>query len=131
MKIVSIRKVKTFYVLIFVLVGIISNAQKVEIWNKRLNTYIILHQKVSNDSTWLFINKKENKWLAKDVNIKTVNYWNSAPINITADCKRNILVIKRTFLGNNIVGDKLYFKKNRNKYHFNSLKEFEQNKSID
>ncbi|WP_353146586.1 hypothetical protein [Chryseobacterium sp.] len=131
MKIVSIRKVKTFYVLIFVLVGIISNAQKVEIWNKRLNTYIILHQKVSNDSTWLFINKKENKWLAKDVNIKTVNYWNNAPINITAGCKRNILVIKRTFLGNNIVGDKLYFKKNRNKYHFNSLKEFEQNKSID
>ncbi|AKK71411.1 hypothetical protein OK18_01045 [Chryseobacterium gallinarum] len=131
MKIVAIRKIKLFYFLIFILIGIITNAQKIQIWNKKLNTNIILHQKVSNDSTWLLIDKKENKWLGKDVNIKTVNYWNNAPIDITANCKTNILVIKRTFLGNSIVGDKLYFKKNKNKYYFHSLKEFEQKKNID
>ncbi|WP_123945793.1 hypothetical protein [Chryseobacterium sp. G0186] len=88
---------------------------------------ILVHQKVSDDSTYLSINKKENKWLGKSVNIKTFNYWHNASIDISVDCcKKNILIIKRTFLGNTIVGDKLYFKKKNKKYYFENLKEFEQ-----
>ncbi|WP_162926156.1 hypothetical protein [Chryseobacterium aurantiacum] len=98
-----------------------------KIWNNILKTNIIIHQKVTGDSASLFIDKKENKWLGKNVNIKTVNYWNNASIDISADCcKKNVLIIKRTFLGNNIVGDQLYFKKSKNMYYFKTLKEFEQ-----
>ncbi|MCQ9638763.1 hypothetical protein MP478_05120 [Chryseobacterium sp. WG14] len=65
--------------------------------------------------------------MKRSVNIKTVNYWNNAKIEITAGCcKKNLLIIKRTFLENNIVGDKLYFKKNNDKYYFKALKELEQ-----
>ncbi|MFP3835173.1 hypothetical protein [Chryseobacterium sp. SIMBA_028] len=110
-----------------ILISVFFNAQEVKIWNNILKTNIIIYQKVTDDSTYLFINKKENKWLGKNVNIKTVNYWNNSSIDISADCcKKNALIIKRTFLGNNIVGDELYFKKNKNKYYFNILKEFEQ-----
>ncbi|MGE8432103.1 MAG: hypothetical protein ACN6N9_05950 [Chryseobacterium joostei] len=109
------------------LISILFNAQEVKIWNEILKTNIIIHQKVTDDSTYVFIGKKENKWLGSNVNIKTVNYWNNASIDISADCcKKNILIIKRTFLGNNMVGDQLYFKKNKNKYYFKTLKEFEQ-----
>jgi hypothetical protein len=126
MKTVLIRKNKII-LLIFVLLGVFVIAQEIKIWNKVLNTNIILHQKVNEDSIYLSINKKENNWLARNVNIKTVNYWNNADIEITADCrKKNLLIIKRTFLGNSIVGDRLYFKKNKNKYYFKVLKEFEQ-----
>ncbi|AZA92780.1 hypothetical protein EG343_20385 [Chryseobacterium nakagawai] len=66
-------------------------------------------------------------WLGKNVSIKTVNYWSNVPIEITAYCcKKNTLILKRTFLGNNIVGDKIYFRKNKEKYYFNALNEFEQ-----
>ncbi|PWN59754.1 hypothetical protein C1634_017160 [Chryseobacterium viscerum] len=107
--------------------GIVTNAQEVKIWNKALNKNIILHQKVSEDSVYLSIDRRENKWLGKNIHVKTVNYWNNAPIEVTADCcKKNLLIIKRTFLGNNIVGDRLYFKKNKDKYYFKDLKEFEQ-----
>lgn len=115
------------YLLIFTLLGILINAQKIEIWNKTLNASIILHQKISEDSIRLIINKKENKWLEKNVNIITVNYWNNAKIEFASNCCRNdIFIIKRTFLGNNVVGDRLYFKKKKKKYYFDSLKEFEQ-----
>ncbi|KAB1229571.1 hypothetical protein [Chryseobacterium viscerum] len=127
MKTVLITKNKTIHLLIFILMGIITNAQEVNIWNKALNKNIILHQKVSEDSVYLSIDRRENKWLGKNVHVKTVNYWNNAPIEVTADCcKKNLLIIKRTFLGNNIVGDRLYFKKNKDKYYFKDLKEFEQ-----
>ncbi|MBE4949722.1 hypothetical protein [Chryseobacterium culicis] len=120
-------KFKMIYPLIFLLIGIANNAQEIKIWNKALNTNIIIHQQVREDSVYLSIDKKDNKWLGKNLNIKTVNYWNNAPIEVTADCcKKNFLIIKRTFLGNNIVGDRLYFKRNKDKYYFKILKEFEQ-----
>jgi hypothetical protein len=107
--------------------GIVNKAQEIKIWNKALNTNIIIHQQVREDSVYLSIDKKDNKWLGKNLNIKKVNYWNNAPIEVTADyCKKNFLIIKRTFLGNNIVGDRLYFKRNKDKYYFKILKEFEQ-----
>lgn len=113
--------------LFFILSSILIQAQEIKIWNKTLKEHIVVHQKVSDDSTFLFINGKENMWLGRNVNIKTANYWNNAPIEITADCcSKNLLIIKRTFLGNTIVGDKLYFKRNKGKYYFNVLKEFEQ-----
>lgn len=120
-------KFKMIYLLICLLMGIATNAQEIKIWNKALNTSVVIYQKVSEDSIYLSINKKDNKWLGKNVNIKTVNYWNNAPIEVIVDCcKKNFLIIKRTFLGNNIVGDRLYFKKNKDKYYFKLLKEFEQ-----
>jgi hypothetical protein len=122
-----IKKIKATYPLTFILMGIMINAQEINIWNKALNTSIILHQKVGVDSIYLLIDRKENKWLGRNVDVKTVNYWNDAPIEVTADCcKKNLLIIKRTFLGNSIVGDRLYFKKNKDKYYFKLLKEFEQ-----
>jgi len=127
MKTVSITKNKAIHLLVFILIGIITNAQEIKIWNKALNTNIIIHQQVREDSVYLSIDKKDNKWLGKNLNIKTVNYWNNAPIEVTADCcKKNFLIIKRTFLGNNVVGDRLYFKRNKDKYYFKILKEFEQ-----
>ncbi len=123
----SVKTIKLAYLVIFILIGIVTNAQEIKIWNKALNTNIIIHQQVREDSVYLSIDKKDNKWLGKNVNIKTANYWNNAPIEVTVDCcKKNFLIIKRTFLGNNIVGDRLYFKKNRNKYYFKALNEFEQ-----
>ncbi|WP_105702917.1 hypothetical protein [Chryseobacterium sp. MYb7] len=120
-------KFKMIYSLIFLLMGIVNKAQEIKIWNKALNTNIIIHQQVREDSVYLSIDKKDNKWLGKNLNIKKVNYWNNAPIEVTADCcKKNFLIIKRTFLGNNIVGDRLYFKRNKHKYYFKILKEFEQ-----
>ncbi|WP_288446876.1 hypothetical protein [uncultured Chryseobacterium sp.] len=120
-------KFKMIYPLIFLLMGIANKAQEIKIWNKALNTNIIIHQQVREDSVYLSIDKKDNKWLGKNLNIKTVNYWNNAPIEVTDDCcKKNFLIIKRTFLGNNIVGDRLYFKRNKDKYYFKILKEFEQ-----
>lgn len=111
----------------FILSSISIHAQKIKIWNKILHDSLIIHQKVTDDSTFLSIDRKENKWLAQNVNIKTVNYWNNAPIEVTADCcKKDMLVIKRTFLGNSIVGDRLYFNKSKGKYYFRTLKEFEQ-----
>lgn len=122
-----IKNCKVIIMLPLMLISILFNAQEVKIWNEILKTNIIIHQKVTDDSTYVFIGKKENKWLGSNVNIKTVNYWNNASIDISADCcKKNILIIKRTFLGNNMVGDQLYFKKNKNKYYFKTLKEFEQ-----
>ncbi|WP_276877844.1 hypothetical protein [Chryseobacterium joostei] len=122
-----IKKEKVTIMLSLILISPFFNAQEVGFWNKILKTNIIIHQKVTDDSTYVFIDKKENKWLGSNVNIKTVNYWNNASIDISADCcKKNILIIKRTFLGNNMVGDQLYFKKNKNKYYFKTLKEFEQ-----
>lgn len=122
-----IKKEKVIIMLSLILISPFFNAQEVGFWNKILKTNIIIHQKVTDDSTYVFIDKKENKWLGSNVNIKTVNYWNNASIDISADCcKKNILIIKRTFLGNNMVGDQLYFKKNKNKYYFKTLKEFEQ-----
>ncbi|WP_284463960.1 hypothetical protein [Chryseobacterium sp.] len=122
-----IKKDKVIIMLSLILISPFFNAQEVKFWNKTLKTNIIIHQKVTDDSTYLFIDKKENKWLGSNVNIKTVNYWINASIDISADCcKKNILIIKRTFLGNNMVGDHLYFKKSKNKYYFKSLKEFEQ-----
>lgn len=113
--------------LFFILSGIVTQAQEIKIWNKVLKEHIVVHQKANDDSTSLSIDRRENKWLGRNVNIKTVNYWNNAPIEVTADCCReNLLIIKRTFLGNSIVGDRLYFKKNKGKYYFNTLKEFEQ-----
>ncbi|WP_139166051.1 hypothetical protein [Chryseobacterium jejuense] len=109
------------------LISMVTNAQEIKIWDKTLKTNIIAHQKVTDDSTFLSIDRKENKWLGKNLNIKTVNYWSHAPVEVTSDCcRKNTMIIKRTFLGNNIVGDKLYFKKNKGKYYFNALKEFEQ-----
>lgn len=127
MKTVLIRN-KMYTLIIFILLGTISiNAQKIEIWNEHLNAKIILHQKVSNDSVYLTIDKKENLWLGKNVDLKTINYWINAPIEVTANCsKKNTLTITRAFLGNNIIGDKIYFKKYKKKYYFNSIKEFEQ-----
>lgn len=122
-----IRKYKIIYLWIFILFGILANAQEIKIFSKILNSNIIVHQKVEADSVYLSIDKKENKWLGKNVNIKTVNYWSNAEIEVNVDCcKKNLLIIKRTFLGNNIVGDRLYFNKNKNKYYFKVLKEFEQ-----
>ena len=122
-----IKKDKVIIVLSLILISPFFNAQEVKFWNKTLKTNIIIHQKVTDDSTYLFIDKKENKWLGKNVDIKTVNYWNNASIDISADyCKKSTLIIKRTFLGNNMVGDQLYFKKSKNKYYFKILKEFEQ-----
>ncbi|MGH1515987.1 hypothetical protein [Chryseobacterium sp. JK1] len=127
MKTVLITKNKAIYLLTFILIGIFTNAQDIKIWNKTLKTNIVAHQKVGSDSVYLSIDKMDNEWLGRNVNVKTVNYWNNASIEVTADCcKKNVLIIKRTFLGNNIVGDRLYFKKNRNKYYFKALKEFEQ-----
>ncbi|MGU3373773.1 hypothetical protein [Chryseobacterium sp. M5A1_1a] len=124
---VFINNFKIIVVLLLVLISAFFNAQKIEIWNNELKTTILVYQKVNDDSTYLSINKKENKWLGENVNIQTVNYWNNAPIDVSVDCcKKNILIIKRTFLGNNIVGDKLYFKKNKDKYYFKNLREFEQ-----
>ncbi|PWN68983.1 hypothetical protein C1631_013000 [Chryseobacterium phosphatilyticum] len=127
MKIVSIIRNKAIHLLIFVLIGILTNGQEIKIWNKPLNINIIINQQVREDSVYLSIEKKDNKWLGRNVNIKTVNYWSNAPIEVTADCcKKNFLIIKRMFLGNNIVGDRLYFKRNKDKYYFKVLKEFEQ-----
>ena len=110
-----------------ILSSIVIHAQEIRIWNKALDTDIIIHQKVRDDSTFLSINRAENTWLGENVNIKTVNYWSNASIDVTVDCcKKNVLIIKRSFLGNSIVGDRLYFKKNKRKYYFNLLKEFEQ-----
>lgn len=122
-----IKKDKVIIVLPLILISPFFNAQEVKFWNKTLKTNIIIYQKVSNDSTYLSIDKKENKWLGSNVNIKTVNYWNNASIEISSNCcKKNILIMKRTFLGNKIVGDQIYFKKNKSKYYFKTLKEFEQ-----
>ncbi|WP_250253377.1 hypothetical protein [Chryseobacterium sp. Marseille-Q3244] len=119
--------VKIKFVAVLILFSIVMKAQNVKIWVKVLHANIILHQKVTDDSTFVSIDRKENKWLGKNVSIKTVNYWSNAPIEVTADCcRKTTLIIKRTFLGNNIVGDRLYFKKNKGKYYFNVLKEFEQ-----
>lgn len=127
MKTVLIRSRKQLFFIFILLGGIFINAQKIEIWNKDLNSKIVLHQKVNNDSVHLYIDKKENKWLGKSANFKTINYWMDAQIEITAHCcKKNVLIIKRTFLGNNIVGDKLFFKKYKKKYYFDLIKEFEQ-----
>ncbi|AZA79803.1 hypothetical protein EG347_21095 [Chryseobacterium sp. G0186] len=124
---IFINNFKIIGVLLFILISVFFNAQKIKIWNNKLKNNILVHQKVSDDSTYLSINKKENKWLGKSVNIKTFNYWHNASIDISVDCcKKNILIIKRTFLGNTIVGDKLYFKKKNKKYYFENLKEFEQ-----
>ncbi|WP_160139801.1 hypothetical protein [Chryseobacterium sp. c4a] len=113
--------------LALILLSVLMKAQEKKIWSKALGVNIILHQKVTDDSTYVSIDRKENKWLGKDVSIKTVNYWSQAPVEVTVDCcKKNALIIKRTFLGNNIVGDQLYFKKNKGKYYFTVLKEFEQ-----
>lgn len=127
MKTVLITKNKTIHLLIFILIGFFTNAQDIKIWNNTLNTSIVLHQKVDLDSVYLSIDKKENKWLGRNVKVKTVNYWSNAEIEITADCcKKSLLIIKRTFLGNNIVGDRLYFNKYKDRYYFKALKEFEQ-----
>ena len=118
-----------FKIMIWLLIlgSILTHAQEMKIWNKELGTNVMVHQKVSDDGTFLSIDRKENRWLGKNVNIKTVNYWNNAPIEITADCcRKNVLIIKRTFLGNSIVGDRLYFKKDKGKYYFTILKEFEE-----
>lgn len=124
---VSVKRSKIAFLWIFILIGALAHAQEVTIWNKVLKTNIIVHQKVTDDSTFLSIDRKENKWLGKNISIKTVNYWSQAPIEVTADCcGKNTLTIKRTFLGNNIVGDRLYFRKNKGKYYFKVLKEFEQ-----
>ncbi|CAH0233373.1 hypothetical protein SRABI04_02792 [Chryseobacterium sp. Bi04] len=58
--------------MIFILMGFVAQAQEIKIWNKVLNANIILQQKVSDDSVCLSIDKKENKWLNRSVNIKTV-----------------------------------------------------------
>ncbi|WET49225.1 hypothetical protein PYS58_22160 [Chryseobacterium indologenes] len=119
--------VKIKFALVFILLSILTKAQNIKIWIKKLDANIILHQEITNDSTFLSIDRKENKWLGKNISIKTVNYWSQAPIEFTADCcGKNTLTIKRTFLGNNIVGDRLYFRKNKGKYYFKVLKEFEQ-----
>ncbi|BAP30463.1 serine/threonine protein kinase [Chryseobacterium sp. StRB126] len=82
---------------------------------------------MTDDSIFLSLDRNKNKWLGKNVSLKTFNYWSNALIEVTADCCReNILIIKRTFLGNNIVGDRLYFKQNKDNYYFNVLKEFEK-----
>ncbi|MBP2615798.1 hypothetical protein [Chryseobacterium jejuense] len=127
MKTVSVKRNKMVFLWIFMFMGVLANAQEIKIWDKTLKANIIAHQKVTDDSTFLSIDRKENKWLAQNVNIKTVNYWSRAPIEVTSDgCGKNTLIIKRTFLGNSIVGDRLYFKKNKGRYYFKVLKEFEQ-----
>lgn len=127
MKIALIRNKKQKCFIFILLTAMFVNAQKIEIYNKDLKSKIILHQKLDNDSVYLYIDKKENKWLEKTLNIKTVNYWIGAPIEVSLICcQKNTIIIKRTFSGNSIVGDKLYFKKCKNKYFFKSLKEFEQ-----
>lgn len=119
--------IKIKMTLVLILLSVLMKAQEKKIWTKALGVNIVLHQKVTDDSTYVSIDRKENKWLGKNVSIKTVNYWSQAPIEITADCcGKNTLIIKRSFIGNNIVGDKLYFKKNKGKYYFTVLKEFEQ-----
>lgn len=124
---VSVKRNKLVFLWVFIFMGVLTHAQEVNIWNKVLKANIVIHQKVTDDSTFISIDKKENKWLGKNVSIKTVNYWSQAPIEITADCcGKNTLIIKRSFIGNNIVGDKLYFKKNKEKYYFKVLNEFEQ-----
>ncbi|AZB01907.1 hypothetical protein EG359_20950 [Chryseobacterium joostei] len=67
-----IKKDKVIIVLSLILISPFFNAQDVKFWNKTLKTNIIIHQKVTDDSTYVFIDKKENKWLGKNVNIKTV-----------------------------------------------------------
>ncbi len=73
MKTVLITKNKTIHLLIFILIVFFTNAQDIKIWNNTLNTSIVLHQKVDLDSVYLSIDKKENKWLGENVNIKTVS----------------------------------------------------------
>lgn len=78
--------------------GFITQAQEIKIWNKVLNINIILQQNGSEDSVYLSIDRKENKWLSRNVNIKTVNYWNNAKIEIIAGCcKKNLLTINEFF----------------------------------
>lgn len=84
--------------MIFILMGFITQAQEIKIWNKVLNINIILQQNGSEDSVYLSIDRKENKWLSRNVNIKTVNYWNNAKIEIIAGCcKKNLLTINEFF----------------------------------
>ncbi|MCS4302470.1 hypothetical protein [Chryseobacterium sp. BIGb0232] len=112
---------------LFILGSISFHAQEIKIWSKILKSDIVICQKVNDDSIFLSIDRKDNKWLGKNVRIRTVNYWSHAPVEVTADCcRKKTLIIKRTFLGNNIVGDRLFFRKNNGKYYFNVLSEFEQ-----
>lgn len=84
--------------LFFILSSILIQAQEIKIWNKTLKKHIIVYQKVSHESISLSIDRNENKWLGRNVNTKTANYWNNAPIEVAADCcNKNLLIIKRTF----------------------------------
>jgi len=80
-----------------------------KIWSNQLNQNIIYDQSIHNDSITLTINKSDNIWLGKNVIIKTVNYWDNAPIEFSIHTNKNSFYIKRTFLGNNIVGDLIFF----------------------
>ncbi|MDR6545377.1 hypothetical protein J2810_001424 [Chryseobacterium rhizosphaerae] len=45
--------------MIFILMGFITQAQEIKIWNKVLNINIILQQNGSEDSVYLSIDRKE------------------------------------------------------------------------
>lgn len=45
-------KFKMIYPLIFLLMGIANKAQEIKIWNKALNTNIIIHQQMREDSVY-------------------------------------------------------------------------------
>lgn len=129
MKTVSIKRNNklTWMFLVFFCTTSAQKNTKIKIWSKTLKDSIIMSQFIKNDSIILYIYKNENEWLGKNAQLKTINYWSDAPIKVSSEFnKKNNLIIKRTFLGNSIVGDKLYFKKYRNKYYYYNLKEFEQ-----
>lgn len=92
----------------------------------KIRDSIIVFQNVNYDSTTIFINKKDNGWLKDDVKLKTVNYWINAPIELSSRFQNNTLILTRSFIGNNIVGDHILFKRKKYKYYFSKLIEFEQ-----
>lgn len=118
-------QIKNSYILILLLISTCICGQS-KIWSSYLKQNIVYNQKIQDDSIILIINKSENKWLEKNVIIKTVNYWDNAPIEFSTHVNKNSFYIKRSFLSNNIVGDLIFFKKNKKKYHYSDLKEFEQ-----
>lgn len=117
--------IKSKFVIVFFCLSISVYGQT-KLWCSYLKQNIVYNQKVQDDSITLIIKKSENKWLGKNVIIKTVNYWDNAPIEFSTHVNKNNFYLKRTFLGNTIVGDLIIFKKNGKKFYYSSLKEFQQ-----